>query len=109
MPLSRMLNSTFAMPNIIDSHDMGLRTVLQSRRPKINAYSTPDEGERILRKDLAGVSSQRCCIWQMLCKLISSKVANGLSGSEFALARVGDLFWLEGHIVGGYRRGEGGF
>ncbi|GFV53510.1 hypothetical protein TNCV_4746581 [Trichonephila clavipes] len=34
MPLSRMLNSTFAMPNIIDSHDMGLRTVLQSRRPK---------------------------------------------------------------------------
>ncbi|GFV75007.1 hypothetical protein TNCV_2114321 [Trichonephila clavipes] len=23
-----------------DSHDMGLRTVLQSRRPKINAYST---------------------------------------------------------------------
>ncbi|GFX25767.1 hypothetical protein TNCV_2639111 [Trichonephila clavipes] len=40
MPLSRMLNSTFAMPNIIDSHDMGLRTVLQSRRPKVNAYST---------------------------------------------------------------------
>ncbi|GFS70348.1 DUF1758 domain-containing protein [Trichonephila clavipes] len=34
MPLSRMLNSTFAMPNIIDSQDMGLRTVLQSRRPK---------------------------------------------------------------------------
>ncbi|GFU52012.1 hypothetical protein TNCV_862101 [Trichonephila clavipes] len=30
----------FAMPNIIDSHDMGLRTVLQSRRPKENAYST---------------------------------------------------------------------
>ncbi|GFW63174.1 hypothetical protein TNCV_581141 [Trichonephila clavipes] len=27
MPLSRMENSTFAMPNIIDSHDMGLRTV----------------------------------------------------------------------------------
>ncbi|GFW57829.1 hypothetical protein TNCV_2927481 [Trichonephila clavipes] len=66
MPLSRMLNSTFAMPNIIDSHDMGLRTVLQSRRPKVNAYSTLtpiDEGERILRKDLAGVSSLRCCIW----------------------------------------------
>ncbi|GFW90716.1 hypothetical protein TNCV_2417131 [Trichonephila clavipes] len=41
MPLSRMLNSTFAMPNIIDSHDMGLRTVLQSRRPKVNAYTTP--------------------------------------------------------------------
>ncbi|GFU76544.1 probable RNA-directed DNA polymerase from transposon BS [Trichonephila clavipes] len=29
------------MPNIIDSHDMGLRTVLQSRHPKVNAYSTP--------------------------------------------------------------------
>ncbi|GFT73311.1 hypothetical protein TNCV_4009321 [Trichonephila clavipes] len=27
MPLSRMENTTFAMPNIIDSHDMGLRTV----------------------------------------------------------------------------------
>ncbi|GFV12845.1 putative RNA-directed DNA polymerase from transposon X-element [Trichonephila clavipes] len=38
MPLSRMENTTFAMPNIIDSR---LRTVLQSRRPKINAYSTP--------------------------------------------------------------------
>ncbi|GFU09434.1 hypothetical protein TNCV_5015581 [Trichonephila clavipes] len=35
-----MENTTFAMPNIIDSHDMRLRTVLQSRRPKINAYST---------------------------------------------------------------------
>ncbi|GFW36236.1 hypothetical protein TNCV_4930981 [Trichonephila clavipes] len=27
MPLSRMENTTFAMPGIIDSHDMGLRTV----------------------------------------------------------------------------------
>ncbi|GFW45075.1 hypothetical protein TNCV_4513891 [Trichonephila clavipes] len=27
MPLSRMENTTFAMPCIIDSHDMGLRTV----------------------------------------------------------------------------------
>ncbi|GFS79513.1 hypothetical protein TNCV_2370291 [Trichonephila clavipes] len=34
MPLSRMESTTFAMPSIIDSHDMGLRTVLQSRRPK---------------------------------------------------------------------------
>ncbi|GFT82972.1 mariner Mos1 transposase [Trichonephila clavipes] len=41
MPLSRMENTTFAMPSIIDSHDMGLRTVLQSRSPKGNAYSTP--------------------------------------------------------------------
>ncbi|GFV04506.1 hypothetical protein TNCV_3322031 [Trichonephila clavipes] len=27
LPLSRMENTTFAMPSIIDSHDMGLRTV----------------------------------------------------------------------------------
>ncbi|GFV37325.1 hypothetical protein TNCV_3925141 [Trichonephila clavipes] len=27
MPLSRMENTTFAMPSIIGSHDMGLRTV----------------------------------------------------------------------------------
>ncbi|GFS94967.1 hypothetical protein TNCV_4202121 [Trichonephila clavipes] len=27
MPLSRMENTTFAMPSIIDSHDMGLRIV----------------------------------------------------------------------------------
>ncbi|GFY36210.1 hypothetical protein TNCV_4845821 [Trichonephila clavipes] len=27
MPLSRMENTTFAKPSIIDSHDMGLRTV----------------------------------------------------------------------------------
>ncbi|GFW46833.1 hypothetical protein TNCV_2981891 [Trichonephila clavipes] len=41
MPLSRMENTTFAMLNIIDSHDMGLRTVLQSRCPKKSTYSTP--------------------------------------------------------------------
>ncbi|GFV41975.1 hypothetical protein TNCV_2751561 [Trichonephila clavipes] len=47
MPLSRMLNSTFAMPNIIDSHDMGLRTVLQSRRPKpSSSKSSRDVGGR---------------------------------------------------------------
>ncbi|GFT64977.1 hypothetical protein TNCV_3614921 [Trichonephila clavipes] len=39
MPLSRMENTTFVMPSIIDSHNMGLRTVLQSRCPKRNAYS----------------------------------------------------------------------
>ncbi|GFU35880.1 transposable element Tcb1 transposase [Trichonephila clavipes] len=38
-----MENTTFAMPSIIDSHDMGLRTVLQSGCPKENAYSTPEE------------------------------------------------------------------
>ncbi|GFS51566.1 hypothetical protein TNCV_549801 [Trichonephila clavipes] len=40
MPLSRMENTTFAMASIIDSHDMGLKTVLQSGCPKQNAYST---------------------------------------------------------------------
>ncbi|GFV50458.1 hypothetical protein TNCV_1861391 [Trichonephila clavipes] len=38
MPLSRMENTTFAMPSIIDSHDMGLRTVYspdaQKKTPK---------------------------------------------------------------------------
>ncbi|GFX73144.1 hypothetical protein TNCV_4502231 [Trichonephila clavipes] len=34
MPLSRMESTTFAMPSIIDSHDMGLRTVLTVRTPK---------------------------------------------------------------------------
>ncbi|GFU82114.1 transposable element Tcb1 transposase [Trichonephila clavipes] len=40
MPLNRMENTTFAMLSIINSHDMGLRTVLQSGCPKKNAYST---------------------------------------------------------------------
>ncbi|GFV68351.1 hypothetical protein TNCV_576031 [Trichonephila clavipes] len=39
MPLSRMENTTFVMPSIMDFHNMGLRTVLQSRYPKRNAYS----------------------------------------------------------------------
>ncbi|GFV59731.1 uncharacterized protein TNCV_1908021 [Trichonephila clavipes] len=43
MPLSRMENTTFAKPSIIDSHDMGLRTVFTVRSPKrkrlFNAYS----------------------------------------------------------------------
>ncbi|GFX93576.1 hypothetical protein TNCV_1587541 [Trichonephila clavipes] len=63
MPLSRMLNCTSAMPNIIDSHDMGLRTVLQSRRPKVNAYSTPCNkpvyGQRHLA-NIHGYSHSRC-------------------------------------------------
>ncbi|GFU49785.1 hypothetical protein TNCV_2930541 [Trichonephila clavipes] len=41
MPLSRMENTTFAMPSIIDSHDMGLRTVYnpdaQKKTPIQNA------------------------------------------------------------------------
>ncbi|GFW09304.1 RNA-directed DNA polymerase from mobile element jockey [Trichonephila clavipes] len=45
MPLSRMENTTFVKPSIIDFHDMGLRTVLTVRTPKeqrlFNAYSTP--------------------------------------------------------------------
>ncbi|GFY02725.1 hypothetical protein TNCV_3506051 [Trichonephila clavipes] len=34
MPLSRMENTTFVKPSIIDIHDMGLRTVLTVRTPK---------------------------------------------------------------------------
>ncbi|GFS90583.1 HTH_Tnp_Tc3_2 domain-containing protein [Trichonephila clavipes] len=34
MPLSRMEKTTFVMPSIIDSHDMGLRTVFTVRMPK---------------------------------------------------------------------------
>ncbi|GFS52420.1 hypothetical protein TNCV_4851121 [Trichonephila clavipes] len=38
-----MENTTFAMPSITDSHDMGLRTVLTVQTPKrkrlFNAYS----------------------------------------------------------------------
>ncbi|GFU73891.1 RNA-directed DNA polymerase from mobile element jockey [Trichonephila clavipes] len=41
MPLSRMENTTFAMPSIIDSHDMGLRTVYgpdaQKKTPKFES------------------------------------------------------------------------
>ncbi|GFV59812.1 hypothetical protein TNCV_4739401 [Trichonephila clavipes] len=63
MPLSRMENTTFAMPSIKDSHDMGLRTVLQSRCPKRNAYSTPmmKENEHSKRL-LSGDSSSKCCL-----------------------------------------------
>ncbi|GFT72101.1 putative transposable element [Trichonephila clavipes] len=42
MPLSRMENTTFAMPSIIDSQDMGLRTVYspdaQKKKRLFNAY-----------------------------------------------------------------------
>ncbi|GFV00094.1 hypothetical protein TNCV_4057661 [Trichonephila clavipes] len=42
MPLSRMKNTTFVKPSIIDFHDMRLRTVLTVRMPKeqrlFNAY-----------------------------------------------------------------------
>ncbi|GFU50581.1 hypothetical protein TNCV_4884391 [Trichonephila clavipes] len=62
MPLSRMEKTTFAMPSIIDSHDMGLRTVFTVRMPKgkrlFNAY---DEGGLHTRKGLAGDSSPICC------------------------------------------------
>ncbi|GFV61888.1 RNA-directed DNA polymerase from mobile element jockey [Trichonephila clavipes] len=37
--LQPVLQRTFAMPSIMDSHDMGLRTILQSRCLKRNAYS----------------------------------------------------------------------
>ncbi|GFT95440.1 hypothetical protein TNCV_3327011 [Trichonephila clavipes] len=34
MPLSRKENTTFAMPSIIDSHNMGLRIVFTVQTPK---------------------------------------------------------------------------
>ncbi|GFT00800.1 hypothetical protein TNCV_3114651 [Trichonephila clavipes] len=43
--------------------DMGWRLASRAICPDIVTVVTPDEGERILRKDLAGVSSLRCCIW----------------------------------------------
>ncbi|GFV93691.1 uncharacterized protein TNCV_365921 [Trichonephila clavipes] len=49
MPLSRMENTTFAMPSIIDSHDMGLRTVFTVQTPKrkrlFNAYSIKEHDD----------------------------------------------------------------
>ncbi|GFX22168.1 hypothetical protein TNCV_364791 [Trichonephila clavipes] len=44
MPLSRIENITFAMPSIIDSHDMGLRTVFSpdaQKKTPIHAKITP--------------------------------------------------------------------
>ncbi|GFW24777.1 uncharacterized protein TNCV_1960441 [Trichonephila clavipes] len=55
MPLSRMENTTFAMPSIIDSHDMGLRTVYSPDAQKENAYSTPMTKENAYSKRLS------CC------------------------------------------------
>ncbi|GFU09532.1 hypothetical protein TNCV_2089871 [Trichonephila clavipes] len=47
MSLSRMENTTFAMPSIIDSHRMRLRTVFTVQMPKgkrlFNAYSKVGE------------------------------------------------------------------
>ncbi|GFV12836.1 nucleic-acid-binding protein from transposon X-element [Trichonephila clavipes] len=43
--------------------DMGWRLASRAICPDIVTVVTVDEGERILRKDLAGVSSLRCCIW----------------------------------------------
>ncbi|GFT83307.1 hypothetical protein TNCV_3003801 [Trichonephila clavipes] len=78
MSLSRMENTTFTMPSIIDSDDMGLRTVLQSRCPKRNAYSTTGETRRYRTepgKEKTGgadeaqfwlngyVNKQNCRIW----------------------------------------------
>ncbi|GFX22249.1 hypothetical protein TNCV_2950901 [Trichonephila clavipes] len=46
MPLSRMENTTFAMPSIIDTYDMGFRTVFTVQTPKrkrpFNAYSAEE-------------------------------------------------------------------
>ncbi|GFT62119.1 hypothetical protein TNCV_3812701 [Trichonephila clavipes] len=41
MPLSRIQNTTFVMPNITDYPDMGLRTVLTVRMPKVSDRGLP--------------------------------------------------------------------
>ncbi|GFU18766.1 uncharacterized protein TNCV_1085151 [Trichonephila clavipes] len=51
MPLSRMENTTFAKPSIIDSHDMGLRTVYSpdaQKKTPIQLYKLHRERESIL-------------------------------------------------------------
>ncbi|GFU55883.1 hypothetical protein TNCV_338331 [Trichonephila clavipes] len=53
------------MPNIIDSHDMGLRTVLQSRRPKVNAYSR-NVSRSIFPATTSDQRPSRRCSWGML-------------------------------------------
>ncbi|GFX40075.1 hypothetical protein TNCV_2100781 [Trichonephila clavipes] len=62
MPLSRMENTTFAMPRIIDSHDLGLRTVLQSGRPKENAYDNHFRLLACLKLILRSFSSSNAAI-----------------------------------------------
>ncbi|GFU25648.1 hypothetical protein TNCV_2005921 [Trichonephila clavipes] len=64
MPLSRMENTNFAMPSIIDSHDMGLRTVYSPDAQK----KTPiqpiqhDEGERKL-ENVSLVTPRRIVVY----------------------------------------------
>ncbi|GFV63828.1 hypothetical protein TNCV_2278321 [Trichonephila clavipes] len=41
----------------------GMEERFAFRFPVTPSIIIVDEGERILRKDLAGVSSLRCCIW----------------------------------------------
>ncbi|GFT72953.1 hypothetical protein TNCV_1976601 [Trichonephila clavipes] len=57
-----MENTTFAMPSIIDSHDMGLRTVLQSRCPKRNAYSTKIHRDKPWTRSSKSHDDQRIAI-----------------------------------------------
>ncbi|GFS57783.1 hypothetical protein TNCV_2908931 [Trichonephila clavipes] len=57
MPLSRMQNPTSAKPNIEVIMTRGLRTELQSRRPKVNVYPTSNvyEGQYLF---------EHVCNWQ---------------------------------------------
>ncbi|GFU37900.1 hypothetical protein TNCV_1064001 [Trichonephila clavipes] len=50
----RMINSTFAMPNIIDSHDMGLRTAPDAQ--KLHNLRSPGKCEKKKRKNRIGKS-----------------------------------------------------
>ncbi|GFW25939.1 hypothetical protein TNCV_1328951 [Trichonephila clavipes] len=91
MPLSRMLNSTFAMPNIIDSHDMGLRTVLQSRRPKeTSAHQRYDFG-KLIRNFANRIEKSKNL------KLFSEEKGSSLEDTDFVKSSFNEIL-VEFHI-----------
>ncbi|GFV45418.1 hypothetical protein TNCV_858561 [Trichonephila clavipes] len=67
MPLSRMENTTFAMPSIIDSHDMGLRTVYSPDAQKKTPIQTPKcpsaRRFRMVREDTGAPSEGATCVF----------------------------------------------
>ncbi|GFT03256.1 uncharacterized protein TNCV_3611091 [Trichonephila clavipes] len=99
MPLSRKENTTFAMPSIIDSPDMGLRTVFTVRTPKrkrlFNAYGRGVDLSHpaLLKKCLGGKTqnpneSLNSLIWKFCPKTIGSslqiaEIASNLATSVF--------------------------
>ncbi|GFX69405.1 hypothetical protein TNCV_1547361 [Trichonephila clavipes] len=64
MPLSRMENTTFAMPSIIDSHDMGLRTVYSPDARNSTPIQRPIIIAMVACHRLSEQASQDCnAIW----------------------------------------------